>query len=456
MGQHYHFIGIGGIGMGTLATILQKKGFQISGSDLKLNDLTEHLQKNGAKIFNKHQASHVRGADYVVYSSAIHGDNPEMIEAHSLGLSILRRAELLAKLVNDEMGIAVAGAHGKTTTASMISHLLIQAGLKPTTAVGAIINSAQTYNANVGDGKYFVAEVDESDGTFLYFTPYFSVITNIDFEHVDYYQNWDNILDAYKKFIEHTKPSGHVIICGEDRYLQNLTAQSSVKVIRYGFSLSFDVYATNIKTQGYSTKFDCSTKFRSLGPVTLHIPGKHNVLNALACITVGLKLGIDFSMIQKSLKSFTGAKRRFQLKGEIDGVMIVDDYGHHPTEIKVTLEAARSFGKKRIITIFQPHRYSRTKFLLDEFVDVFKTCEYLILTDIYAASEKETAGVSTEQLFDKIHAQKSSPLFYLPKDKIIQHLLTVLKPDDLILFLGAGDIYHLSDELVQELSTISS
>lgn len=447
MSRHYHFIGIGGIGMGTLASLLLAKGNKVSGSDLKDNDLTAQLRKAGAVVTIGHQAGNIKKPDYVVYSSAVRMNNPEMMAAVSHNIPVLKRAQLLAQLLNEQTGITIAGAHGKTTTTSMISCLLINAGLNPTTAVGGIINGT-AYNANLGAGKYFVAEADESDGTFLYFQPKYSIITNVDFEHVDFYQSWDGILKAYGKFIQCTAPGGCIIACALDERLKQLTAQAQAKVVLYGLDESCDVYASNIISEGFFSRFECHTPKGKLGAFELKVPGRHNVLNALACISLGLQLGIPYETMFKTLKEFSGVKRRFQLKGTVEGVTIIDDYGHHPTEITATLDAARLFNPKRLVTVFQPHRYSRTKFLLDEFVSSLRLSDELVLTDIYAASEKLSEGVPTARLLEKLQPHFGERLTYLKKEDILNYMQGMVQPGDLVVFLGAGDIYHLSDELV--------
>jgi UDP-N-acetylmuramate--alanine ligase len=454
MAKHYHLIGIGGIGMGTLASLLLDQGHTVSGSDLKENDMCRGLRARGACIKIGHQTGNVvKNTDFVVYSSAVRINNPELIEAQSRNIPVLRRAEVLAQLVNLQTGITIAGAHGKTTTTSMISSLLINADLKPTTAIGGIINGQAAYNANLGAGKYFVAEVDESDGTFLYFNPQYSIITNMDFEHVDFYKNWEGITQAYAKFINCTRSNGTLIICGEDKRLLELVRQQKVKAVTYGFSDEQEVYAVRIVTDGFQSSFTCHTRKGKLGDFELNVPGRHNILNALACISLGLQLGVSYEVMFQTLKNFTGVKRRFQLKGRVDDVMVIDDYGHHPTEIQATLKAARLFGSKRLITIFQPHRYSRTKFLLNEFVEALSLSDELVLTDIYAASEKVSEGVGVKTLLEKLQKNLGPKVMFLKKEDILKHLQDYVHPGDIVLFLGAGDIYHLSDELVKILSS---
>ena len=464
MVKHFHLIGIGGIGMGTLASLLLDQGHIVSGSDLKDNDMCRGLCAKGMQVHIGHETGHVgKNIDYVVYSSAVRMNNPELIEAVSRNIPVLQRAQVLAQLVNQQTGITIAGAHGKTTTTSMVSSLLINAGLKPTTAIGGIINGQPAYNANLGEGKFFVAEVDESDGTFLFFNPFYSIVTNMDFEHVDFYKDWEGITQAYAKFINGTHLDGCLIVCGEDKRLIELVRPQKVRAVTYGLSDEQDVYAGHIVTDGFKSLFSCFTNIASssrhggtprngtakLGDFELNVPGRHNILNALACISLGLQLGIPYEVMFNTLKNFTGVKRRFQLKGRVDDVMVIDDYGHHPTEIQATLNAARLFAPKRLITVFQPHRYSRTKFLLDEFVEHLSLSDELILTDIYAASEKVSEGVGVSVLLEKLQKRMGPKVMFLKKEDILKHLQDFVQPGDLVLFLGAGDIYHLSDELVK-------
>ncbi len=448
MYHHYHFIGIGGIGMGTLASLMMAKGYKVSGSDLKESPMTQRLRTEGAIIVIGHHAENIQGADFIVFSSAINGENPELVAAQKQNKPILQRAKLLAQLMENQIGITIAGAHGKTTTTSMISFLLIQAGLNPTTAVGGIING-DSYNASLGDGRYFVAEVDESDGSFLFFAPCYSVITNIDFEHVDFYHDWTHILKAYKTFIERTDSRGIVVACGDDERLNSLLRETRRNSLTFGMSHEADVYADHISSLGYQIEFDCFFRGRRLGRIGLSIPGRHNVLNALACICLGRELKIDFHIIQKSLKAFQGVNRRFQIKGNVGGIFVVDDYGHHPTEIAATLQTAQRFKKNRLITVFQPHRYTRTKFLMEEFVKSLALSDYLIITDIYAASEPPIEGVSAQKLLERLTAQKTLPAVYLKKGDIIDHLIKITQPGDLVLTLGAGDITKIASEFVE-------
>lgn len=450
MKKQYHFVGIGGIGMGALASLLLDKGYAVTGSDVKENQVIANLRLKGAKVTIGHAAQNIEGADCVIFSSAIRSDNPEMTAAQARGVVILQRAKLLAELMEDHVGITIAGAHGKTTTTSMISRLLIKAGLQPTTAVGGIVNGVSAH-ARLGAGRYFVAEVDESDGSFLYFSPKYSVITNIDFEHVDYYHTWDNILEAYRKFIGRTSCDGMIIACGDDPRLSELVKGSARPFQTYGLSSHNDLLAQGLHFNGKGMSFDCVRSGKNLGRISLNVPGDHNAVNALACVAVGLNLGIDFGVIQSSLNEYTGVERRFQLKGDVDNIWVVDDYGHHPNEIRATLQAARQMNKERVVVIFQPHRYSRVHHLFEDMADSLTNSDYLILTDIYAASEQPIEGVNAENLCHRVRQKAPCPVVYLKKDQILGHVLDIVRPGDLVLTLGAGDITHLGDEIVRAL-----
>lgn len=451
MKGHYHFIGIGGIGMGALAALLMEKGYKVTGSDIKENSLVLSLREKGADIAIGHAAENIKGADRVIFSSAINRvSNPELLEAKKQGIRILQRAQLLAELMKGHIGITIAGAHGKTTTTSMIANLLTTAGFHPTTAVGGIVNGTSS-NARLGAGEYFVAEVDESDGSFLNFFPKYSVITNIDFEHMDYFRDWDHILSAYRQFIQHTDPRGMAVVCGDDPHLPDLVQACHIPFQKYGLSAGNDIRAENIRFDHARGVFDCVVQGRKLGEVVLNICGRHNVVNALACAAVGLKLSIDFDVICRSLKEFQGVERRFQTKGKVDDIWVMDDYAHHPTEIRATLEAARLLPRNRVVAVFQPHRYSRVQHLLQEMAGSLTNADYLVVTDIYAASEQPIEGVTATRLVEEIRKLTSHPVVYLKKGDIISRLLDFIKPGDVVMILGAGDITHLSDDIVRVL-----
>jgi len=448
MKEHYHFIGIGGIGMGALAILLLKKGYKVSGSDLRENQMTRDLRKQGARVTIGHAKENIAGADFVVFSSAVAPDNPELQEAREKKIPVMQRAQLLVELMQGQTAITVAGAHGKTTTTSMISNMLIKAGLRPTTAIGGMVTSGSSgYQASLGEGKYFVAETDESDGSFLKFSPKYSVITNIDFEHIDYFRDWDGILRAYIQFIGRTARDGLLVACGDDGNLRGMLAQSPCPVRTYGFGPDNDLTAQNISIDVTGARFDCLLKGKPLGTIHLQVPGKHNVANALACIALGLHLGIGWDVIRESLGEYTSVQRRFQIKAKSGDIWVVDDYAHHPTEIRATLAAARQMGRKRVLAIFQPHRYTRVQSLWDEMTKSFYGIDYLILTDIYAASEKPIEGITSAKLKERIEQENPCPVVYLDKKDIARHVIDRATPGDLIIVLGAGDITYVADEL---------
>ena len=450
MSKHYHFIGIGGIGMGALASLLLDRGERVSGSDLRDNAMTQSLQAKGATVFQGHASQQISGADYVVYSSAIKDGNPELEEAKVQGIPIMQRAQLLAELMQSYTGVTVAGAHGKTTTTSLISDMLTKAGLKPTTAVGGIINELSS-NAALGQGDLFVAEVDESDGSFLNFSPHYSVITNIDNEHLDHYGNYANILKAYADFIQKTQEDGLIIACGEDEQLVTLLNNAARTFMTYGFSDDHHVCAQDISFNGFTTSFSCYVHKELLGTVQLAIPGEHNVLNALACVAIGIEVGVAFEKIQMALETFAGVQRRLQVKGRVHQIQVVDDYAHHPTEIENVLATAQRLKEKRLVTVFQPHRFTRLQQLFEDFVRVLANTDYLIVTDVYAASEEPIEGVNAQKLVERVRTLMDDSVVYVPTGDIVQHVSQMAQEGDLILTLGAGDINQISEKIVEAL-----
>lgn len=430
--------------MGALAALLLRQGHRVTGSDVRENPIVLNLRQEGAAVHIGHHPGHVGRADCVVFSSAIKRDNPELAQAKRLAIPILQRAQLLASLMQGHAGITVAGAHGKTTTTSMISSLLTEAGLQPTTAVGGLISGASS-NARLGAGEYFVAEVDESDGSFLYFSPRYSIITNIDFEHVDYFHTWENILEAYRRFIHQTETGGVVIACGDDPRLLSLVRGYRHTVHTYGFSSHNQTTAENCRFDQLSSIFDCVIDGKDWGTVALNVPGRHNIVNALACITLGVHLSIAPDLIRRSLAAYRGVQRRFQVKETVDDIWVVDDYAHHPTEIRATLAAARLMNRKRVIAVFQPHRYSRVQGLMEEMAGSLINSDYVIVTDIYAASESPIEGVTAGRLKEHIQRLTANPVVYLKKEDITGYLLTMVRPGDLVLMLGAGDITYIAD-----------
>lgn len=448
--KHVHFIGIGGIGMSGIACILQSHRVTVSGSDIKPSHLLDVLRERGIQVFLGHRPDNILGADLVVYSSAIKADNEELVAAQKRGIPVIKRAECLAELMRDKVAITVSGAHGKTTTASLVAHLLIQAGLNPTAAIGGIVRNWDD-NICLGKSRYFVAEADESDGTFLKYEPTYSIVTNIDYEHLDYYKDYADIINAFEQFMKKTREEGSIIACVDNYNIKCVLSRLKKRFISYGLKSECDVSATGIEENGYSSKFDCYCRGKLLGGFKLSIPGRHNILNSLAVIALGQELGIDKEIIQKSLLTYKGAQRRLEVKVESRDCLIIDDYAHHPTEIVATLDAVRGIAQhkkyKRIIAIFQPHRYSRTKFLLNEFSQSFHQADYLIITDIYAASELPIAGLSAEALYEKIRQKGKKDIEFIKKEDIVNRVLDITLPGDLIITLGAGDIGKLSDEL---------
>ncbi|MDD5167052.1 MAG: UDP-N-acetylmuramate--L-alanine ligase [Candidatus Omnitrophica bacterium] len=449
--KHYHLIGIGGIGMSGIAQLLLRRKDKVSGSDLKESSITQELQNLGAQVYTGHQSANITGADFVIYSSAIRPDNPEIVEAKKKGLPLLKRAQALAELMQDKTVITVTGSHGKTTTASLASYLLMEAGLMPSVAIGGILKNINT-NASLGGGKFFVAEADESDGSFLYYRPDYSIITNIDREHLDYYKEFKNEIEAFREFLHRTEDNGCVFCSADDANLRNIIADYKKRYVLFGLGEKADIYPKNIKIEGLSSEFDCFYKNKFIDRFRLALGGMHNISNALSVIALGLELGIGLEHIKKTLADYKGAKRRLEIKFSERGLLVIDDYAHHPTEISATLAAVKNLEKDRLIAVFQPHRYSRTQLLLDEFAASFDAADYVIITDIYAASESPIEGVSALGICEKI--KKHSPgkeIYFLTKDKIREHILKAIKPGDVVMMLGAGDIVKISDELVEGL-----
>jgi len=441
-----HFIGIGGVGMSGIAQIFLRMGYRISGSDLRNNRATRRLTSLGATIYEGHKASNVKMADLVVYSSAISQDNPELAFARKKKIKVLMRAEILVELMRRKVSFVVAGAHGKTTTTSMLAFLLKEAGYNPSVCVGGVVRNFDE-NCLLGDSRYFVAELDESDGSFLYYNPDYAILTNIDYEHVDYFKNWSNILKAYKKFVTNVKNNGLLVACADDKNIMHILENHAGERLLYGFSKDAEITAKNIKLDGLQTCFSCTYKNKALGEVILNVPGRHNILNALGVIGTGLFLGIEFDKIRHILSRYQGTERRFHVRFSENGFIVADDYAHHPTEIRATLEAARSLKPKRLLVAFQPHRFSRTKALMEEFMSCFDLADSLMITDIYPASEKPLAGVNAMNICARLCQNGQSEVVYLKKNDIIKHTLKILQEGDLMLFLGAGDIYKLSQEL---------
>ncbi|WP_304153069.1 UDP-N-acetylmuramate--L-alanine ligase [Megamonas hypermegale] len=447
-----HFVGIGGVGMSAIAEVMLDKGYEISGSDLSESEVVQKLRAKGAVIYKGHAAANVEGKDAIVLSSAIHQDNPELVQAKKLGLKIFHRSDILAFLLNAAKGIAVAGAHGKTTTSSMISVVLEHAGVDPTILIGGFVDYLNG-NAKLGKSDYLVAEADESDGSFLKFYPHIAVVTNIEDDHMDHYGSMENIIKAFIQFVQNLdKENGLAVLCFDNENIRNIAPQLDRRYISYALEHEADYTAADIVADGPQTTFTVVYKGEKLGAVTLNIPGRHNVLNALATIAVCHKLGLSIEAIAAGFAVFTGTKRRFQTKFRNDDVWIVDDYAHHPTEIQTTIKAARQTNPKRLVVAFQPHRYTRTQLLRKEFGSCFKGADVLILTDIYAASEEPIPGISGRTIVDEVKAQTGVDAVYIEKlADIAPWLEQNRRKGDLIITMGAGNIYTVGETLADGL-----
>jgi UDP-N-acetylmuramate--alanine ligase len=451
--RHIHFIGIGGVGMSGIAEILVNLGYTVSGSDQKRSDTIERLERMGVKVFIGHDAANVEGAHVVVYSSAVARENVEVAVARQRQIPVIPRAEMLAELMRLKYGIAVAGTHGKTTTTSMVATVLAEGRLDPTIVVGGRVLSFGS-NARLGQGDYMVAEADESDGSFLKLTPTVAVVTTIDAEHLDHYGTLDAVREAFVAFLNKVPFYGAAIVCLDEPNVQLLLPRVVDKrVITYGLDSSADLVARRVHLAGLTSRFEVVHRGVGLGECALKVPGRHNVANALAAIAVGLDLEIPFVTIQKALAAFAGVQRRFQVRGTTAGVTVVDDYGHHPAEIRATLAAAKAGFDGRVIAVFQPHRYTRTFHLRDEFATAFNQADVLVVMDIYAAGETPIEGVSAADLAERIRAHGHRHVTYLGGDRarLLDHLCDITRPGDLVLTLGAGDVGQLGPALLARL-----
>jgi len=449
--EKIHFVGIGGIGMSGIAEVLLNLGYKVSGSDLRRSEITDRLAGLGGEIFYGHARENIAGADVVVISSAVKEDNPEVLEAREYLIPVIPRAEMLAELMRMKYGIAIAGTHGKTTTTSMVATLLGYGGIDPTIVIGGRLNSIGS-NARLGQGKFLVAEADESDGSFLKLSPTIAVVTNIDADHLDFYSGIDQIKDTFVEFINKVPFFGLSVLCLDNDNVADIIPRVKKRFITYGRSAQADFRALDIRLEGLSTSFTVQYRGERLGEITFGMPGAHNVLNALAAVAVAMELNVPFSVIQEGFREFGGVGRRFQVKGEVDGVMVVDDYGHHPAEIRATLAAAKGGWDRRLIVVFQPHRYTRTKELFDEFVKAFHDADVLVLTDIYPAGEQPIEGVTSESLARGIkqHGQKDVT-HIADREQVADHLLQVVKPGDIVLTLGAGNIWQTGEALLRKM-----
>lgn len=466
--RRIHFVGIGGIGMSGIAELLANLGYAVSGSDAKRSSVTERLESLGVTVHAGHAAAHVGDADVVVFSSAVRPDNPEVAEAERRRIPVIPRAEMLAELMRLRFGIAVAGAHGKTSTTSMIALVLERAGLDPTAVIGGRL-SAFGSNARLGQGECMVAEADESDRSFLKLSPSIAVITNIDREHMDAYGSFADVQQAFIDFANKVPFYGAVVACADDAELCKVMPQFRRRVIRYGIApgngsddrpAGLGVVATHVTLDGFGSISTIERRERrgaaavneTLGRLTLSVPGRHSVQNALAAVAVGLELDVPFATIAAALSEFRGAERRFEHRGVVNGVTVIDDYGHHPTEIAAVIAAARAAKPSRIVVAFQPHRYTRTRDLMTEFGLALAAADEVVLTDIYAASEDPIPGITVEALAEAVNRQRSAPVHVVPRlDEVASRVADLVRPGDLVITLGAGSIGGLATALVAEL-----
>jgi UDP-N-acetylmuramate--alanine ligase len=450
--QHIHFVGVGGSGMSGIAEIMSNLGYRVTGSDQRRNDAIERLERLGAKIFIGHEASHVEGAHVIVYSSAVSRDNIEVQVARQRGIPVIPRAEMLAELMRLKYGIAVAGTHGKTTTTSMIGAVLAEGRLDPTIVVGGRITSLGS-NARLGQGEYLVAEADESDGSFLKLAPTIAVVTTVDAEHLDHYGTLEAIRDAFVAFVNKVPFYGAAVLCLDQPNIQLLIPRIDRRIVTYGLESGADLVARRLHLSGLTSRFEVFQRGTSLGECTLQVPGRHNVLNALAAVAVALDLEIPFLTVQKALAGFAGVQRRFQVIGQAGNVTVVDDYGHHPVEVRATLAAAKAGFDRRVVVVFQPHRYTRTLHLYQEFLTSFNQADVLVVLDIYPAGEPAIEGVSAADLAEAIRAHGHRDVTYLGRDRerVIDHIVDISRPGDLVITLGAGDVSQFGPELLRRL-----
>ena len=459
--QQIHFVGIGGIGMSGIAEVLLNLGYRVSGSDLKSSGVTQRLAELGAAVFEGHRAENIAGAEVVVTSSAIAGENPEVLEAHKLHVPVIQRAEMLAELMRLKYGIAIAGMHGKTTTTSMVAAVLAGGGLDPTVVVGGRVDALGS-NARLGKSQYLVAEADESDRSFLKLSPILSVVTNIDREHMDCYRNMRDVKKTFLEFMDRVPFYGMVVACNDDPLLRRLLPEVQRRTVTYGTKRGSDFLiklgqtganaGTGVGGARPLSRFRVSYRKKDLGEFTLHVPGVHNILNATAAIAVGVGLDVAVDAIRAGLDQFRGVDRRFQLRGRASGVSVIDDYGHHPTEIKATLAAARSCGFRKVHVVFQPHRYTRTRDLIADFTTAFGDADSLFVLDIYAASEKPIEGISGQALAQTIREKGGRSAEYVGSfADAVSSAVAVAEDGDMILTLGAGSVSQLGPMILGKL-----
>ncbi|HHS13114.1 MAG TPA: UDP-N-acetylmuramate--L-alanine ligase [bacterium] len=446
--RRVHFVGIGGIGMSGIAEVLLNQKFTITGSDLKLTSVTKHLEDLGAVVYEGHSGEQILGADVVVVSSAVGLENPEVREAHNLKIPVIRRAEMLAELMRMKHGLAIAGTHGKTTTTSMIGQVLQEDGMDPTLIVGGKVRSLKS-NARLGESAYYVVEADEYDRSFLQLAPVLAVITNIETEHLDCYRDLSEIKSAFVTFANKVPFYGAVLLCLDEPSLQEIIPDLERRIITYGLNPQAEVRGLDPEFHEMESRIRVSSREEILGEIQLQIPGLHNIKNALAAVAVGLEMEIPFGSIQKALKSFTGVHRRFEIKGEVQNVLVIDDYAHHPTEIEATLRAARKGWNRRVVAVFQPHLYTRTRDFYRDFGRSFFDADILVVTDIYPAREKPIPGVTGEWIAKEARSVGHRQTVYLPqKEDVVDYLLGIMQKNDLVITMGAGDIWKIGEDFI--------
>ncbi len=444
-----HFVGIGGIGMSGLAEIMLNQGFKVSGSDLARSEITDRLKNLGAEIYIGHSVSNLDDADVLVYSSAVNIDNPEVKEALSRKIPVIKRSEMLAETMRMKYGIGIAGTHGKTTTTSMVGLVLTEGGIDPTIIVGGKLSGLGGTNARLGNGEYIVVEADEFDRTFLKLTPSIAAITTLEQEHLDTYKDLDDIKSAFVEFANKVPFFGFVVLCLDEPALQDIIPMINKKIITYGLTSQADIRATDIEQNGFQSSYTVNYKGENLGRITLNLPGVHYIKNSLVAVIIGKELGIGFETIKKALESFTGVYRRFETKFSND-ILVIDDYAHHPTEINATLAGIRNAWNRRLVVVFQPHLYSRTRDFYKEFGRSFLNSDLFICTDVYPAREKPIENVSGKMIADIAKDYGHKNVIYEPdKTKIPQLLLDVQKPGDLIITMGAGDIWKYGEKFIE-------
>jgi UDP-N-acetylmuramate--alanine ligase len=449
-----HFVGIGGIGMSGIAEILLDQGFKVSGSDRSVGEVTDRLRSLGAEICEGHRSGNVGpDVDALVYSSAVPPDNPELLEARKRKIPIIRRAEMLAEVMRLKYGIGIAGTHGKTTTTSMVSLILMEGGLDPTVIVGGKLSDLGGTNARLGHGDFIVVEADEFDRSFLSITPTIAVLTTLETDHLDCYRDLEDIKGAFIQFANKVPFYGFIVLCLDEPALQDIMPRlSKNKTITYGMNPQADIQAADIRFKDDSAAFAVLKGGRDLGQISLQIPGRHNIQNALAAIAVGLELGVPFGRVKDGIEKFTGVYRRWEKKGELNGISVYDDYAHHPTECRATLSGAKEGWRRRVVCVFQPHLYSRTRDFYEEFAKSFLLADVLVVTDVYPAREEPIQGITGELVSNAAKQFGHKEVYYLPdKQKVPATLVRITKPDDIVITMGAGDIWKYGEEFLKQL-----